>query len=87
MNIENIDVEKRIAEIFSAVLKKKIEIEHNILREEELAWDSIANLELVMILEDEFNMRFSQEQLEDFKSKSWVVMIVLGNKSGIDSAN
>jgi acyl carrier protein len=71
------DVEHQIAEIFSEVLKRKVLITDEVLRENEAKWDSLANLEIVMRIEEALNVRFSPEQLELFKSKSSITLVVL----------
>lgn len=71
------DVENRIAEIFSEVLKRTVLITDEVLRENEPKWDSLANLEIVMHIEEALNVRFSPEQLELFKSKSSITLVVL----------
>ena len=77
MAYKRIDVEIGIAEIFSTVLKRTIEVTDEVERESEGKWDSLVNLELVMSIEEAFDVRFSPEQLELFKSKSWITQAVL----------
>lgn len=74
---QKIDIEIKIAEIFSIALKRKIEVTDEIIRDNEAGWDSLVNLEIVMGIEEIFDVRLSTEEIESFKSKSAVTRILL----------
>ena len=77
MSLQKSDIENRVAEIFSTALKRKIGAAEEVSRENEPQWDSLVNLELVMGVEEAFDIRLSPEQIEGFKSKSWIIDAVL----------
>lgn len=74
---QKIDIEIKIAEIFSTALKRKIEVTDEIIRDNEAGWDSLVNLEIVMGIEEIFDVRLSTEEIESFKSKSSITRILL----------
>jgi acyl carrier protein len=77
MPIQKSNIEKRISEIFSMHLKCKIDVSDEVVREDEAKWDSLVNLELVMSIEEAFDVYLTSEQLEEFRSKSWITKIIL----------
>jgi acyl carrier protein len=54
-----------------AIISELTKIEHSALREREAStnlWDSFTNVELVLRIEEEFNIEFTQTELEHFNS-------------------
>ena len=74
---EKTDIDIRVAKIFSAILKRTIRPTEEVLRESEANWNSLAHLELVMSIEDDFGVRLSPKQLELFTCKSWIIQELL----------
>jgi acyl carrier protein len=76
------EIAQNIASLFTLLLKKEIMIESDIVRENESAWDSLLNLELIISLEDSFAIQFTPEEIEFMDSKLKVQMIILKKLHG-----
>jgi acyl carrier protein len=72
---------KEIEDIVLSVLGKVIKCEVNLdsSRENTMAWNSLKHIDLVFLIEDKLNVRFSQEELEKLNSVNAIVDIVSGH--------
>ena len=61
-------VEARIREIMTIVFKRPVESGEPVSRATEPAWDSLRHVELVFSIEDEFGVRFDEEELPELTS-------------------
>lgn len=71
------EIEQQVAEIFTLLMKKNVLIQEDIIRELDPKWDSLMHLELVLTLENTFNLHFSAEQIDKLISKSAVISEVI----------
>lgn len=63
----------RAAAVLSETLGVSISAEENSLRNQLDNWDSLKHLELILLLEEEFNIRLSAEQVVNMNSLDDIV--------------
>ena len=73
---ESDDVEGRIREIMGVVFKRSIPPGEPVSRSTEPAWDSLRHVELIFSIEDEFGVRFDEDELMELTSLSALVEAV-----------
>jgi len=70
-------IDKKTIKIFEKVLKlKKIKKLKNINQKKVKNWDSIANLNLIFALEEEFKIRFNDKDILNIKSLNEAINII-----------
>lgn len=65
----------KILEIISSISNKSTEELHAALEQEKL-WDSLRHVELVMALESEFNIFFSQEEIATINTPAKIITAI-----------
>lgn len=65
-----------VREILRTALGPAVDEAADPSREEISAWDSLTHLEVVFMLEEEFGMRFSQDEAASLSSVSEIVRVV-----------
>lgn len=65
-----IEIQEKLLEIFGLVLKKDFSGQSEIVREEEMNWDSLKHLEIIFAVEDELGVRFAEENIPELKALS-----------------
>jgi|TARA_B100001964_G_C14218622_1_gene594123 acyl carrier protein len=74
-------IDKKAIKVFKKVLKlKKIKILKNINQQKVKNWDSIANLNLIFALEEEFKIRFNDKDILNMKSLNEAINIIKKKK-------
>ncbi|SJN57294.1 D-alanine--poly(phosphoribitol) ligase subunit 2 [Vibrio ruber DSM 16370] len=68
-------MENKIIEIISRVSKKKSEDILNNMSEKEL-WDSFAHLELILSLEEEFDLMLDPEEIAEMRTPLKVIEVI-----------
>lgn len=72
MEIEEIFA--KVQEIFNVVLKKdSLVLENHMTAEDIEGWDSLANSELILKIENDFNIKFSLVEMLDLDSVGGIV--------------
>jgi len=66
----------QINELFQLALGREIAPQENVSRENELAWDSLKHVELMFLLEDHFNLRFSEKEMAAMNDAAAIALIV-----------
>ena len=70
-------IDKKAIKVFKKVLKlKKIKILKSINQQKVKNWDSIANLNLIFALEEEFKIRFNDKDILNMKSLNEAINII-----------
>lgn len=70
-------MEKKVYEVISKVMKvpiEKLSIESSPDTLEE--WDSLSHINLIMSLEDEFNIQFSEEQIIEMLNVELIILTI-----------
>ncbi|MFD2612366.1 phosphopantetheine-binding protein [Paenibacillus gansuensis] len=70
------DIRARAADVLSEALGTSLSAEENPQRHQLDAWDSLKHMELILLLEEEFNVRFSMEQAVNLNSLDDIVNIL-----------
>lgn len=73
------EIRSKVAAIMADVLRIPLTDQHNLIRNQTAAWDSLKHLEIILAIEDEFQVRFSAEQVTNIQSLEDIVAI-LGEK-------
>ncbi len=73
------DIRIRACTVMSEVLKIPVLADDNIMRSTTDQWDSLMHLELILALEEEFQVRFSAEQAANMHSLDDIVSLLGGN--------
>jgi acyl carrier protein len=74
-------IDKKAIKVFKKVLKlKKIKILKSINQQKVKNWDSIANLNLIFALEEEFKIRFNDKDILNMKSLNEAINIIKKKK-------
>ena len=71
---------KKLSEIFSIAFDVDIEINEYTSKENEILWDSINHLNLIVELESSLNITFTSEEIETLDSVGKLIFI-LNNKN------
>ncbi len=66
------NVEEKVKKILEVLLEYKIESE-DVISEAEDLWDSLKHLEIIVTLEEEFGIKFAQEDIPKLNSMSAIV--------------
>jgi acyl carrier protein len=70
---------KQLSEIFSSAFEEKVELNMDSSKENLEQWDSLKHLHLILELEEQLNVRFNTEEIEQMTSVNKIVY-VLGHK-------
>ncbi len=66
----------QINELFQLALGREIAPQENVSRENELAWDSLKHVELMFLLEDHFDLRFSESEMAAMDNAAEIARLV-----------
>ena len=64
------------------VLRRQLQEGENPCRESEPGWDSLKHVELVFLLEDYFNVRFTEADMAELNDASSIVRALEEKRSG-----
>lgn len=70
------DTADRVRELLEVALGKSFDAGANVQREQEEAWDSVKHVELIFLLEDEFDMEFDEETMAQLNSVDSIVAAI-----------
>ena len=83
------DIESEVSRLLGLVLRRPIGDSKTISRATEPAWDSLKHVEIVFLLEDHFQLRFTEQDLEGIQDGAGLVRLVerkLGEKKSCATA-
>jgi len=66
----------KLNEVFKSVFNKDLNIEITTTKNDIEEWDSIGHLNLIIELEETFNISLSKDQIENFNSVSDIIDIL-----------
>lgn len=69
-------VQNHIAEIFSTIFKRKINSSDNVSVDNEMLWDSLKHIELIMTIEGELGVTFNKEDISKLTSLQKIIETV-----------
>lgn len=64
------DLDAILASLLSRALARPVRADEAVAREDEPAWNSLVHMELVFMLEDEFDVRFEAEEIPELASRA-----------------
>lgn len=65
-----------VREILETALKTTLDGLENPAREEIEAWDSLTHIELVFLLEEQFDVRFTEEEIRELTSQAAILSML-----------
>ena len=71
--------ERSLEKIFQKIFKKKVNVK-NLKRINEEKWDSLAHVNLIVVIESEFKLRLKPHQIENMNSFKSILMLIKKNK-------
>lgn len=74
-------IEEKVAEILSQILKHKIKPGDDIQRKTEEIWDSLKHIEIIVTLEEEFDVSIPVENAKDIDSMKKIITLIKGLKN------
>lgn len=66
-------MEKQIVQILSQLFEKEIKIGDDFSADKEELWDSMKHIEIIMTLEEEFDISFDPKDIPQLKSLSKII--------------
>ena len=75
-------IEEKVAEILSQILKHKIKPYDNVQRATEEIWDSLKHIEIIMTLEEEFEVSIPLEEAKKLDSMEKIITVLKGLLNG-----
>ncbi|GIP31285.1 phosphopantetheine-binding protein [Paenibacillus sp. J2TS4] len=73
------EIRSKVSTLVSEVLQIPVSANLNLTRNTTAQWDSLKHLELILVLEEEFQVRFSAEQTANIQSLEDIVAILGGS--------
>lgn len=70
-------MQKRIYEILSNILKVPVSEDTSVSMQDTPEWSSLAHVDIIMSIEDEFDILFAEEDLASLTSQDQIVKKVL----------
>ncbi len=68
-------MEKQFYEILENILETKVDENTNLSMENCKNWTSLAHIDIIMSLEEEFEIKFSKDELSQLKSQSYLLIL------------
>lgn len=66
----------QIKQVFKNTFNKNIEINENTTRKEVEEWDSLGHLNLIIEIEDYYNVKLSKQEIEQINSIKDIMLII-----------
>lgn len=64
------NIDTTLQALLSEILKRPVGADENVLRADEPGWNSLAHMELVFMVEDEFGIEFEADEIADLVSRA-----------------
>jgi len=65
-----------VAELLGITLGRRIAMTESVTRDSESSWDSLKHVELIFMLEERFGLKFSEEEMAEFRSSDEIVQMI-----------
>jgi acyl carrier protein len=76
------EIERQVAEILALCLKRPVDPAETVVRESEDSWDSLAHVEILLGLQDVFELRLDPDEMQKLADSRQIVDAVLANGRG-----
>lgn len=70
------EIQAAVAELLSISVGRQIAHAESVTRNSETAWDSLRHIELILMLEEHFGVRFSEEEMAALHSSDEIVRAI-----------
>ena len=70
------DIDFRVREVLAIALKTEVPLTGPFSRGDEPKWDSLKNVEIIIVLEDEFAVKFEEEDFSKLDSVANIVALL-----------
>jgi acyl carrier protein len=70
------EIQTTVAELLSITLGRPVAQNESISRDSEITWDSLKHVQLVLMLEEEFGIQFSEEEMPALSGSEAIVRAV-----------
>ncbi len=70
------EIDRRVRETLTLALKKQVPPTGGFSREENPEWDSLKHVEMIFMLEDEFDVQFAEDDFPKMSSVAEIVTLV-----------
>ncbi|WP_052380445.1 acyl carrier protein [Paenibacillus camerounensis] len=71
-----VEMKNRVREIMVSVLGIEATALKDIVREERMEWDSLNHMQLIFMIEDEYKIRFTIEEITQIQTEEQLVLLV-----------
>lgn len=71
-----VEMKNRVREIMVSVLGIQATLLKDIVREERMEWDSLNHMQLIFMIEDEYKIRFTNEEITKIQTEEQLVLLV-----------
>ncbi|MFZ3381262.1 MAG: acyl carrier protein [Candidatus Acidiferrales bacterium] len=58
-----LEIQKVVTELLSIILGRQVAMTESVTRESDPKWDSLKHVELVLMLEEQFGVQFSEQEM------------------------
>ena len=66
-------IQSAVAELLSITLGRQVPQNESVSRDSESTWDSLRHIELILMLEERFGVRFSEEEMAELRDSTKIV--------------
>jgi acyl carrier protein len=71
-----VEIQAAVAELLSITIGRRIAQTESVTRDSEPTWDSLKHVELILMLEEHFGVRFSEEEMAALHSSDEIVRAI-----------
>jgi acyl carrier protein len=69
-------IRKGVADLLSITLGRRVSVEDSVKRENEPGWDSLKHVELILMVEENFGIHFTEEEMAALSGSDDIVASV-----------
>jgi acyl carrier protein len=66
--MNNQEIQEAVCEVLGVAFEQAKPVDPSLCREGHAAWDSLKHVEVIFALEDRFNVRFSEDEMQQLDS-------------------
>ena len=69
-------IQSAVAELLSITLGRRVPQNESVSRDSESTWDSLKHVQLILMLEEQFGIQFSEEEMGSLRDSDGIVRAV-----------
>jgi acyl carrier protein len=74
-------IEASVAELLTIIIGRPVRPDEVVLREKEPSWDSLKHIQLVLMLEEQFGVQFTEDEMAAFRGSQDIVHSLEGKNA------